>query len=281
VNRRTRRGGQSWTLSILLHLGLVAAAFGVWYWTTHRRPAIQSMGIEAHVVTSDALARPQPLPPPEPEPVPEPEPDPEPETQIEPPDPGPTQEQIAAQEAETARVAEEKRLAAEREVAERKAAAEKAERERKDREAREKAAKEKAQKEKAERERLAREKAERDKAAAALKQREDELSRQLAEEERQAKLRNSDLMSRYIGQIAKKIERNWKRPPNAIAGISCQVHVTQTPGGTVTNVDVTRCNGDAAVRQSIEDAVYRASPLPDPPDPALFERDLVVTFRPD
>jgi colicin import membrane protein len=281
VNEPARRGGQSWTLSILLHLGLIAAAVGVWYWTTHRRPPVQSMGIEARVVNSDALARPQPLPPPEPEPAPEPQPEPEPETQIEPPDPGPTQEEIAAQKAEAARVAEEKRLAAEREVAERKAAAEKAERERKEREAREKAAREKAEKEKAERERLAREQAERDKAAAALKQREDELSAQLAAEERQARLRSSDLMAKYIGQIANKIERNWRRPPNAIAGISCQVHVTQTPGGTVTKVDVTRCNGDAAVRQSIEDAVYRASPLPAPPDPALFERDLVVTFRPD
>jgi hypothetical protein len=35
------------------------------------------------------------------------------------------------------------------------------------------------------------------------------------------------------------------------------------------------------VRQSIEDAVYRASPLPQPSDPALFERNLVVTFRPE
>jgi len=35
------------------------------------------------------------------------------------------------------------------------------------------------------------------------------------------------------------------------------------------------------VRQSISDAAYRASPLPAPPDPALFDRDLVVTFAPN
>jgi colicin import membrane protein len=45
-------------------------------------------------------------------------------------------------------------------------------------------------------------------------------------------------------------------------------------------VQVGRCNGDEAVRQSIEAAVYRASPLPEPPDPALFERNLVVKFAP-
>jgi colicin import membrane protein len=57
--------------------------------------------------------------------------------------------------------------------------------------------------------------------------------------------------------------------------------VTQLPGGTVVKVQVGRCNGDDSVRQSIEAAVYKASPLPLPSDPALFERILVVTFRPE
>jgi hypothetical protein len=35
------------------------------------------------------------------------------------------------------------------------------------------------------------------------------------------------------------------------------------------------------VRQSIENAVYRASPLPDPPDPALFERKITLRFVPN
>jgi colicin import membrane protein len=59
------------------------------------------------------------------------------------------------------------------------------------------------------------------------------------------------------------------------------VRVTQVPGGAVTGVQIGRCNGDETVKQSIEAAVNRASPLPQPPDAALFERNLVVTFRPD
>ena len=39
--------------------------------------------------------------------------------------------------------------------------------------------------------------------------------------------------------------------------------------------------GRSGHRQSIEAAVYRASPLPQPSAPALFERNLVVTFRPE
>ena len=51
------------------------------------------------------------------------------------------------------------------------------------------------------------------------------------------------------------------------------------PGGEVTGAHVTQCNGDAAVRQSIENAVCRASPLPDPPDPALFQRNFTIQVQ--
>jgi colicin import membrane protein len=88
-------------------------------------------------------------------------------------------------------------------------------------------------------------------------------------------------MAQYVSQITSKIERAWIRPSSATAGLQCEVRVTQVPGGVVTGVQVTRCNGDEAVRQSIEAAAYRASPLPQPSDPALFERTLVVTFRPE
>ena len=49
----------------------------------------------------------------------------------------------------------------------------------------------------------------------------------------------------------------------------------------MTNVSIGECNGDQAVRDSIEAAVYRASPLPPPPDPALFDRQLVIAFTPE
>jgi colicin import membrane protein len=59
------------------------------------------------------------------------------------------------------------------------------------------------------------------------------------------------------------------------------LNVTQVPGGEVTEVTIGECNGDQAVRESIEAAVYRASPLPPPPDPALFDRHLRIDFKPD
>jgi colicin import membrane protein len=63
--------------------------------------------------------------------------------------------------------------------------------------------------------------------------------------------------------------------------VKCSLHITQIPGGEVTHVAVTGCNGDEAVRQSVETAAYGASPLPAPSDPALFDPNIDVTFAPD
>jgi colicin import membrane protein len=115
----------------------------------------------------------------------------------------------------------------------------------------------------------------------AKQDREAELRKQLADEERVAAVQSGPLRDRYIALLRNKIQNAWIKPPSATAGIDCLVQVTQVPGGEVTGARVTQCNGDAAVRQSIENAVYRASPLPDPPDPALFERNLSLRFRPN
>ena len=94
-------------------------------------------------------------------------------------------------------------------------------------------------------------------------------------------MESGPLRDRYITLLRNKIQNAWIKPPSATPGVDCQVQVTQVTGGEVTAARVTQCNGDAAVRQSIENAVYRASPLPDPPDPALFERNFVLRFKPN
>jgi colicin import membrane protein len=115
----------------------------------------------------------------------------------------------------------------------------------------------------------------------AKQDREAELRRQLADEEHVSAVESGPLRDRYITLLRNKIQNAWIKPASATAGVDCLVQVTQVPGGEVTGARVTQCNGDAAVRQSIENAVYRASPLPDPPDQALFERNLSLRFRPN
>ena len=116
--------------------------------------------------------------------------------------------------------------------------------------------------------------------AKAKSEREAELKRQLAEEERVSAVQSGPLRDQYIAQLQARIQRAWIRLPSASV-LDCLVQVTQLPGGEVTNAQVTQCNGDAAARQSIVDAVYRASPLPSPPDPALFMKSFSFHFHPD
>jgi colicin import membrane protein len=112
-------------------------------------------------------------------------------------------------------------------------------------------------------------------------EREAELRRQLADEEHVSAVAASPARAQYIARLSARIQNAWIKPPSARAGLDCIVNITQIPGGEVTSAHVSQCNGDAAARQSIENAVYRASPLPAPPDPALFERNLVIHFHPE
>ena len=107
------------------------------------------------------------------------------------------------------------------------------------------------------------------------------LADEIASEERNRDARMSTLLQKWEALIQQKIVNNWVVPPSTPDDLSCRVVVTQVPGGTVTNAQVSTCNGDDAVVQSIITAAYRASPLPAPPDPSLFDqgRSLGLTFK--
>lgn len=108
-----------------------------------------------------------------------------------------------------------------------------------------------------------------------------ELADALAVEEERRQAEQSGLLDEYLRAIEDKIRRSWIPPASAQPGLECIVNVTQIPSGDVTSATVGRCNGDDAVRRSIEAAVLRASPLPRPPVQSLFQRNVEVAFRPD
>jgi colicin import membrane protein len=112
-------------------------------------------------------------------------------------------------------------------------------------------------------------------------QRESDLNAQIATEERVNAARVGAAGRQYLEQIIARISNSWKRPPGATPGTQCEIRVTQIETGVVTKVQVMSCNRDETVRQSIQDAVFGASPLPRPADPALFERELTIRFRPE
>jgi colicin import membrane protein len=272
-------------LSILIHAAIVGAL--LWGWWQYRQPTVTapSLAIEATVVR-DAPAQaapPAPSPPPN---TPPPE---------NPPPPAPPHDDQAEQQAREARAhaeqeARQKAQEQERAAQEKRAADEQAEQQRQ-REQAERAAAEKAQAARAEAERAAAAKAEADRKAQQLAQqrkleqeraqREADLRSQMASEEHLNAVQSSPAKAEYLSLITARINRAWIRPPSARAGVKCSLHITQIPGGEITHVVVAGCNGDEALRQSVETAAYRASPLPAPSDPALFDPNIDVTFAPD
>lgn len=109
-----------------------------------------------------------------------------------------------------------------------------------------------------------------------------QLQDEIASEERSHDARLASMLQKWVALITLKITNSWVKPPSAPDNLHCLVAVTQVPGGTVTNAQVTTCNGDDAVVQSIITAAYKASPLPTPPDPSLFDqgRTLNIHFDP-
>ncbi len=141
-----------------------------------------------------------------------------------------------------------------------------------------------------ERERRAAEEARR-RAEAERKRKAAEEARRRAEAERLQRLREQEeaalrarqlagLQDRYVAEIRTHVERAWRRPPGVQSASRCTVEVHQTPEGRVTQVRTLACTGDAAFRRSVEDAVWRADPLPEAPDPAVFDRIIQFEFEP-
>jgi colicin import membrane protein len=253
--------------SIVLHGAMVVAVF-LAAQISLKRPleTIRPLALDAVVIDARTLRGSEPAPAPTPVPVaanpappaPPPAPPPSPKTEA-PPQPDAAAQAKAAHEAQAAaaalaqqRLAEQQALAAKAAVEEQRAA-----------------------------EALKALEAKKTAELRAKSDREAELRRQLAEEEHVHEIESGPLSASYYAILQARMTRAWIKPPTASPGIDCRVEVTQVPGGEVVGARVTQCNGDAAVRQSIENAVYRASPLPDPPDPALFHRVFVFEFKPN
>lgn len=283
------------TLATLMHVALVALLV-VGFALPAKKP-ITPLAVKATLIQEMPSAPP---------PVAEKEPEPDPEPVVEEPEPPPEDDQ-ARIEAEEQKRLEDARIEQERlsRIEEAKREAERRAEEERQRIAAEEAkkkAEEEARKKAEDEARRKREEEERLEEARrqAEIERQKEIERQRAENERrrreleaEARQREIDAEARrldviasgalqaYIFAINQKITRNWIKPASAGPGLECTVSVRQLPGGEVTSVNVRSCNGDAAVVRSVEAAVRKASPLPEPSDPSIFERNLTIIFKPE
>lgn len=99
------------------------------------------------------------------------------------------------------------------------------------------------------------------------------------EQQRRRQLQLNTVRAQYIADIANKVGRNWLRPTGS-SGSHCRVLIHQIPSGEVIDVRLNECDGDVAFQRSVEAAVRKASPLPLPSDPEVFEREIEFVFEP-
>lgn len=91
------------------------------------------------------------------------------------------------------------------------------------------------------------------------------------------------LFGRYMGQISARVERAWMRPRSSpgTASFACRVQITQDTHGNVEEVTLQECGEDPRWQLSLVQAINAASPLPAPPDPAVFSNLLTLEFDSD
>ncbi|HIL20454.1 MAG TPA: cell envelope integrity protein TolA [Candidatus Thioglobus sp.] len=109
-------------------------------------------------------------------------------------------------------------------------------------------------------------------------QAEEDQERELVVEDQFSKLKSS-----YIGLIAARVKEEW-RYMGAEDDWGCDVYIIQDEDGYVEAVNVQDCTIDdsdkaESFRNSIERAVYKASPLPMAPDQSVFDTEIMFFFR--
>jgi len=256
-------------LAIAMHVGVVLLfVFGVAWQKRHSEPA-------AIVDLWSTLAPPtqEVVPPPKPAPKVEVKPEPRPEPKVAPPPKPEVKPQPKPD------IALREKLEKERKVKEQQELEKKKELEQEKRKADEKKkaqqveAKKADEKVKLEKERLAQE--------ARLAQEKTDMTAKLAKDQASAQSR---LFEEYVRQISNKIRRNIVEPPNLQGNPQVEFEVRLLPGGEVMegSLRVRRSSGVPAYDQAVERAILKSSPLPIPPDPAMFNmfREFNLRIKP-
>jgi colicin import membrane protein len=95
--------------------------------------------------------------------------------------------------------------------------------------------------------------------------------------------RAATVVDRYTALIKQRVSQSWSRPLGTAKGLQCTVRVRLTPSGEVLAATVVKSSGNPVFDRSVENAVYKAAPLPLPDDPLLFDnfREIDFVFDPD
>lgn len=92
---------------------------------------------------------------------------------------------------------------------------------------------------------------------------------------------NATATAEWIGLIQDAVQRNWVRPGGLDQNFSCVVEVEKLPGGQIVSVEVVESCGSPLLDNSVVNAVRKSDPLPIAPTPAVDEREIRFTFKPE
>ena len=120
------------------------------------------------------------------------------------------------------------------------------------------------------------------------------LQRESAEQMRRQAAQEADLMAKvaadgarikaresWAGRISAKVKPNVVVPPGVTGNPEAVVAISLLPDGSVAGEPRMRqSTGNRALDEAILRAIVKSSPLPKPDDPAAFERNLELKFRP-
>lgn len=87
-------------------------------------------------------------------------------------------------------------------------------------------------------------------------------------------------LSAYAEKIKAKVKGNWILPIDLKGNPEAVFTVIQLPTGEVLSVKLKKASGNMAYDTAVERAILKSSPLPKPEKGELFQRELILTFRP-
>jgi colicin import membrane protein len=268
---------RAYVLAALVHVVVAVLLFAGLFWTASTaKPTIAGPVIEAELVGLTAAPKPRAAPRPQP-PAPKP---PEPKPTEPPTPPAPTRNDQMTRE-KVAEMAQQK-ADQEKRAQEEKQRQEQVLLEQQERERAKQLEEIKRQREAADRKlKLEREK------LAQLKDLQKKPAPETAvpeapEAKTGAAGQDTSLAAEYFAAIQNAVTQNWLRPDNAQGGLRCMLRIVQIPGGDVIGVQISSpCNADPQTRNSIEQAVKRAAPLPYKGYEKVFQRDINFNFSYD
>ncbi len=111
----------------------------------------------------------------------------------------------------------------------------------------------------------------------------EQLARESTQLQQQRARQQKGIIDAYRPRIIAAIGQKWLLPPGVQRRLRCLYQINLAPGGVVIGVRLLSSSGNAALDRSASQAIWNASPLPVPKNPALFDkfRVLNLTVRPE